>query len=143
MRAIWRMPPGLPAAALAMVIGGISLVPVSAQTSGRFTFQPIEGGVMRLDSETGHVSHCTRTGDALACRSVADDRAALQEEIDRLRRENDELRLSAGKPANPGVTGRLQLPSEGDIDKAMTMVEKLMRRMMKTLREDGPGPERL
>ncbi len=143
MRAIWRMPAGLRAAALAVAIGGISLVPVSAQTSGRFTFQPIEGGVMRLDSETGHVSHCTRTGESLACRSVADDRAALQEEIDRLRRENEELRLSGGKPSSPGAVGRLQLPSEDDIDKAMTMVEKLMRRMMKTFREDGQGSERL
>ena len=143
MRAARPMSAGLVAAAVMLAFGVISPTPVSAQTSGRFSFQPIEGGVMRLDSETGHVSHCTRTGDALACRSVADDRAALQEEIDRLRRENEQLRLSGGKPVNPGATGKLQLPSEDEIDKAMTMFEKMMRRMMKTFREEGPGPERL
>ncbi len=121
----------------------ITATPVMAQTSGRFTFQPIEGGVMRLDTETGHVSHCTKAGDSLACRSVADDRAALQEEIDRLKRENDALRLSGAQPGNPGAAGKLQLPSEEEFDKAMGLFEKMMRRTMKTFREDGQGPERL
>jgi hypothetical protein len=128
--------------AVLMMAAAGSLPSAQAQTAGRFTFQPIDGGVMRLDTETGHVSHCTKSGDSLACRSVADDRAALQEEIDRLRRENDELRLG-GKPSTPGITGKLQLPSEEDLDKAMGLFEKMMRRMMKTFREDGQGPERL
>jgi hypothetical protein len=121
----------------------VSATPAMAQTSGRFTFQPVDGGLMRLDTETGHVSHCTKAGDSFACRSVADDRAAMQDEIDRLKRENEELRLSGAKPANPGVTGKLQLPSEEEIDKAMGLFEKMMRRMMKTFNEDGKGPERL
>jgi hypothetical protein len=120
----------------------LAAAPAMAQNTGRFTFQPVEGGLMRLDTETGHVSHCTKAGDSFACRSVADDRAAMQEEIDRLRRENEELRLG-GKPANPGQTGRLQLPSEEEIDKAMGLFEKMMRRMLRTFNEDGKGPERL
>jgi hypothetical protein len=125
---------------IALLALTLSATPTFAQTSGRFTFQPVEGGMMRLDTETGHVSHCTKAGDSFACRSVADDRAAMQDEIDRLKRENEELRLSAGKPGN---TGKLQLPSEEDIDKAMSIFEKMMRRMMKTVNEDGKGPERL
>jgi hypothetical protein len=128
---------------IALLALAISATSAIAQTSGRFSFQPVEGGMMRLDTETGHVSHCTKAGDSFACRSVADDRAAMQDGIDRLKRENEQLRLSAGKPANPGVTGRLQLPSEEDIDKAMGIFEKMMRRMMKTFNEDGKGPERL
>jgi hypothetical protein len=128
---------------IALLALAVLATPALAQTSGRFSFQPVEGGMMRLDTETGHVSHCTKAGDSFACRSVADDRAAMQDEIDRLKRENEQLRLSAGKPANPGVTGRLQLPSEEDIDKAMGLFEKMMRRMMKTFNEDGKGPERL
>jgi hypothetical protein len=126
-----------------VVVGCLMATPAMAQTTGRFTFQPMDGGLMRLDTETGQVSHCTRAGDSFACRSVADDRAALQEEIDRLRRENDDLRKASGKPANPGVTGRLQLPSEEEIDKAMGLFEKMMRRMMRTFREDGQEPNRL
>ncbi len=128
---------------IALLALAVSATPAFAQSSGRFTFQPVEGGMMRLDTETGHVSHCTKAGDSFACRSIADDRAAMQDEIDRLKRENEQLRLSAASPANPGVTGRLQLPSEEDIDKAMGLFEKMMRRMMKTFNEDGKGPERL
>jgi hypothetical protein len=119
------------------------VMPAAAQTTGRFTFQPMDGGLMRLDTETGQVSHCTRVGESFTCRSVADDRAALQDEIDRLRRENDQLRTAAGKSPNSGTTGRLQLPSEEEIDKAMGLFEKMMRRMMRTFREDGQEPNRL
>ena len=110
-----------------------------AQTAGRFTFQPMDGGLMRLDTETGQVSHCTKTGESYACRSVADDRAALQEEIDRLRSENEALRAGRG----PSVSGRLQLPSEEEIDKAVGLFEKMMRRVLRTFREDGQGEGRL
>jgi hypothetical protein len=113
---------------------------VLAQTSSRFSFQPVDGGLMRLDSETGHVSLCTKAGDGFACRSVADDRAAMQEEIDRLKRENEQLR-QAGVKAPPG--GGLKLPSEEEIDKAMGVFEKMMRRMMRTFRDDGQQTDRL
>jgi hypothetical protein len=111
-----------------------------AQAPPRFTFQPVDGGLMRLDAETGRVSFCTKTGDGLACRSVADDRAAMLEEIDRLRRENEQLRQAGGK-AQPG--GSFKLPSEEEIDKAMGVFEKMMRRMMRTFRDDGQPTERL
>jgi hypothetical protein len=113
----------------------------AAQSPQRFTFQQVEGGVMRLDTETGHVSHCTRAGDSFTCRSVADDRAALQEEIDRLRRENEQLRMAGG--GKPQAGGALKLPSEEDIDKAMGVFEKMMRRMMRTFRDEGAPTDRL
>jgi hypothetical protein len=116
-------------------------VAASAQSPQRFTFQPVEGGVMRLDTETGHVSFCTRAGDAFACRSVADDRAALTDEIDRLKRENEQLRTAGG--GKPQAGGTLKLPSEEDIDKAMGVFEKMMRRMMRTFRDEGAPPDRL
>jgi predicted transglutaminase-like cysteine proteinase len=109
--------------------------------STRYTFQTVEGGVMRLDAETGHVSFCTRTGEGYACRSAPDDRAALQEEIDRLKRENERLKLGAAPQPAPG--GRLQLPSEEEIDKAMGLFERMMRRMMRTFREEGAEAQKL
>jgi hypothetical protein len=111
-----------------------------AQAPPRFTFQPVDGGLMRLDAETGHVSFCTKAGDSFACRSVADDRAAMLEEIDRLRRENEQMRQAGGKPQSGGV---LKLPSDDEIDKAMGVFEKMMRRMMRTFRDDGQPTDRL
>ncbi len=106
-----------------------------AQSAGRFTFQPVEGGMMRLDTQTGHVSLCTGAGAQLVCRSVADDRAALDEEINRLKRENDSLRQTVAKG---GTSPRLSLPSDEDIDKAMGLFEKMMRRMMRTFKDEAP-----
>jgi hypothetical protein len=119
-----------------------SLTGAMAQTSQRFTFQQVEGGLMRLDGETGHVSFCTRGGAEFICRSVADDHVALQAEIDRLKQENDALRKMAGATPAPGGGSRLQLPSEEELDKAMGLFEKMMRRMMKTMR-DEPQPDKL
>jgi hypothetical protein len=120
----------------------IGICPAPAQNPPRFTFQPVEGGLMRLDGDTGQVSFCTKAGDGFACRSVADDRAALQEEIDRLRRENEQLKAAGAKP--PGQQGgALKLPSEEDIDKAMGVFEKMMRRMMRTFREETQPSDRL
>ncbi|MGL5113904.1 MAG: hypothetical protein ACRC7C_01150 [Beijerinckiaceae bacterium] len=109
-----------------------------AQTTPRFTFQTVDGGVMRLDTETGQVSFCTRAGADIACRSVADDRAALNDEIDRLKRENERLKTGAAKPAE-----KFALPSDAEIDKAMGLFERLMRRMMRTMKEETAPTERL
>jgi hypothetical protein len=109
--------------------------PALAQTTGRFSFQPVDGGTMRLDTETGHVSLCTGAGSQLVCRSVADDRAALDDEINRLKRENDSLRQAVAKG---GTSPRLSLPSDEDIDKAMGLFEKMMRRMMRTFKDEAP-----
>jgi hypothetical protein len=116
----------------------IAATPALAQPGQRYTFQPVEGGVMRLDTETGRVSFCTRSGADFACRSVADDRAALDDEIDRLKRENEQLKAGAAKPGE-----KFALPSEAEIDKAMGLFERLMRRMMRTMKEETAPTERL
>lgn len=108
-----------------------------AETPGRFSFREIEGGVMRLDTQSGQVSHCLREQGQMVCRSVADDRQPLDEEIARLRRENADLKAQiAGRGSVPKVT----LPTEEEMDKALGMAERFFRRMMqffKTEQESG------
>jgi hypothetical protein len=130
-------------AAIAIALAALLAPAATAQAqSARYTFQPVEGGLMRLDAETGHVSFCTKAGDGFACRSVADDRAAMQEEIDRLKRENERLRSAGVSPPAQGG-GALRLPSEEEIDKAMGVFEKMVRRMMRTFRDEGGQPDKL
>src|ERR1043166_719922 len=87
------------------LVAGLS--PANAQRApesdnGRFTFKEVPQGILRLDSRTGHVSLCSRIGD-WACRTLADDRTALESEIGRLLDENAGLRkqLEARAPVPP------------------------------------------
>jgi hypothetical protein len=113
----------------------------SAQTSGRFSFQTVDGGLMRLDTETGHISICNRNAGDFVCRSVADDRLALDDEITRLKRENAILRQGTAAPQTNQP--KLQLPSAEELDKAMGLFERMMRRLMQTMKDEPPAPNRL
>ena len=66
---------------------------------------PTQGGFLRLDKETGAVSFCTVDAGLSVCRVSADERAALENEIARLRRDNAEL-----KTAFPTVQANLAGP---------------------------------
>lgn len=74
----------------------------------RFIYEQVEDGILRLDSRTGEVSLCGRLESGWACRIVADEQGALSVEIDRLERENAELRkqladrkLTTGSASTP------------------------------------------
>ena len=91
---------------LTLIGAGLALAmlhPAQAQTppktppeSARFTMQPVEGGLMKLDTTTGTMSFCSaKAGGSGAgtwvCEAVPEDRAALEAEISRLQRRVAEL----------------------------------------------------
>jgi hypothetical protein len=121
--------------------------------NGRFTFKEVPDGILRLDSRTGQVSLCSKVG-AWACRTLADDRAALEDEIGVLLDENAALRKqlearapvppetvppSAATPAPPSAAAppapkqgghELNLPSDADVNRMMAFLEKMWRRLL-------------
>jgi hypothetical protein len=75
----------------------------------RFIYEQVDEGILRLDSRTGEVSLCARADSGWACRIVADERGTLNVEIERLERENAELRKQV---ADRGVvTGSAAAPA--------------------------------
>jgi hypothetical protein len=129
----------LAATAVLLAVGG----PARAQDApGRYSMSPTPEGFLKLDSRTGVVSDCRKTGDAYQCRLVPDEREALQGEVDRLTRENGELRdrlAKSGEPAVPGPQARdaPKVPSDEEVDRALGMMEKFIRRFMAIIREQG------
>ena len=123
--------------------------------NGRYALSPITDGVLRLDTRTGAVSSCTRSGDGWACTVMPDERAALDEAIGRLQADNERLKAelaarqsaaaekidepppkadSLTKPApkpNDGAR-RIDIPVPGDrdIDRAMSVLEQAWRRLV-------------
>ena len=118
-----------------------------AGASGRFVLQEVEGGFIRLDTETGVVSHCRSSENQWRCELVADAQSALQDEINRLAAENaaleQQLAALSQPQGEPGTAPRLELPSEEDVDRLFGFFEGIMRRFInfaRSLNED-PGRE--
>lgn len=103
---------------------------------GRYAMTPTEGGFLRLDTQSGVVSFCTIKDGQSLCRASADEKAALDAEISRLRRENAELKSSMVGAPTKGSPG---LPSEEEFERTLSMTERFLRRMMKVFREEAPG----
>jgi len=94
-----------------VLIGFCLLVPALADETtpdnegGRYSFSKQADGVLRLDTQTGDVSLCSQRSVGWACQAVPDDRAVLENEIARLRRENVVLKkdiLGRGLPLPAG-----------------------------------------
>jgi len=95
-----------------------------------------EGGFVRLDTTTGEVSLCREQDGQIVCRMAADERAAFEKELDLLTKRVEALEkggataLSDAKPA---------LPTDEEIDRTMSIMEKMMQRFMGIVKnlEDG------
>jgi len=122
--------------------------------NGRYSMTPIPEGVLRLDTRTGTVSTCAKNGSGWACYDVPDERTALDAEIGRLQAEVEKLKgqLAAGptvsgkidealpksdplKKAEPKVAEgdrklEIPLPSDQDMDRMMSFLEKAWRRLI-------------
>ena len=131
----------------ALVLGLAVMVayPAGAAETGRYVLKDVRGGFLRLDTQTGAVSHCGVHNETWRCEPVADAQAALQDEINRLAKENAELEQQlAGRDRNePGSAPPLELPSDEDLDRVFTMFEKFMQRFMEFARglNEDPGRE--
>jgi hypothetical protein len=137
----------LMAFAAALATGPFSATPVLAQQTdvdqqnGRYTMTPSPDGFLRLDTRTGAVSLCTSAAGAVQCRSSADERGALDQEITRLSNENADLRkkLAAATDQAPSAPLRNALPTDAEVNGALDQMEKFMRRMMRIMREEAPA----
>lgn len=140
--------------ALAVLVGA---APETEERAGRFVMTPVEGGFLRMDTHTGAVSMCQRTSGKWACEAVADDRRSLDKELERLGAENRELSSTVrrleemlalpdaeGKGRRAEKEPRLQLPSDEEVDRALSYMQRLMRKFKEKLREmDSDSDRRL
>jgi hypothetical protein len=131
-----------------LVLLGSCLLAASAvaQTSGengRFSMTPTEGGFLRLDTRTGEVALCRPKGDTVDCRAAPNESSPLASEIDRLAKENAELKARLAGQAPPPPPPGAEPPSrtQQEMDRALDYAERFMRRMMRIMREEAP-PDR-
>ena len=138
--------------ALAALFTCAMLSPVLAQNgapeseNGRYSFNRVEDGYLRLDQRNGQVSLCSRRSVGWACNPLPDERSALEDEIGRLQTDNVALKkelLSRGlslpgamKPEPPvakAPDGGTKQPDLAEIDRAMAMAEKVWKRLVEMI----------
>ena len=115
----------------------------AGDATGRYTMSPTEGGVIRLDRETGAMSFCTGKDGAWSCKEMPESENDLAQRVERLERENSALRAQAERsPAHPPASeppaagdlippappGDLPVPTERDVDKLFDYVEGMVRK---------------
>jgi hypothetical protein len=138
--------------ALAMTLPAAAQV---REAPGRYTMQPVDGGFLRLDTQTGAVAMCRPgAGGSVTCQASESDQV-VPGEAARLRAENIELKAEVKRLEEiAGLSGRtgpqinsqppekLQLPTEQDVDQALDYVERMYKKFRDRLRnlENGSKP---
>lgn len=115
-----------------LAAGLLTLIPFLALAdeppAGRYQLQPVEGGVVRLDTATGEMTLCKADAGKLACSPSASattttspaaaDVAALKARIEALERQ-----LATTSKGS-------DLPTDAEVDRSLSIMEKFMRRFM-------------
>jgi hypothetical protein len=150
---------GLATAACCFAGPGLAVAESMPDTeNGRYTLAPAGAGMIRLDTRTGVVSNCNDSPAGWACYAVPDERAAMDTEIGRLQAENEKLKAQIAaldgkvqgktndalpkadrqlgpkivEPKTPDGERKLEipLPSDQDMDRLMSFVERAWRRLV-------------
>ncbi|XAZ23973.1 hypothetical protein LVY75_12140 [Sinorhizobium sp. B11] len=95
--------------------------------TARFQLERSGDHFVRLDRQTGAMSLCTEKDGALVCRMAADERAAYEDELDRLADRVSALERNSG--------ARPALPTDAEVDRSIGIMERMMRSFMGIVRE--------
>ncbi len=129
-------------ALLAPILIVLSAVPVLGQEQGGVRLFPTADGFLEIEVSTGNVRECSRSQDGYRCKPASPE--GVRAAVERLARENAELRERGNAPSEPGspVTPAkpptAQTPSDQEFDRALNLLERFLRRFISILREERP-----
>jgi hypothetical protein len=75
-----------------LLLAAPALAETVAPAKGRYAIQPSDDGFVRLDTESGSVSHCTRVSGVWQCDGVATPAPTIEHKVDALAAKVDELK---------------------------------------------------
>ncbi|MEF0941948.1 hypothetical protein [Rhizobium sp. BR 362] len=123
----------------ALILPAALLLSTQAQAAepdpARFQLERSGDHFVRLDKQTGAMSICEDQNGNLVCRMAADERAAYENELDRLADRVSKLEKTVA------ASGGSNLPSDADIDRTLGIMQRFMRGFMgmaKELQKEAP-----
>lgn len=116
----------------------LATVPATAD-EGRFQLEKSSNGYVRLDTQTGEMSICRQQQSQLVCRVAAEERAAFQDEIDRLDLALEALERRMSAIEKDSRLDKKELPSDEEFERTLGYMEKFLRRF-KDIIEDFDKP---
>lgn len=128
------------------VIGAVpSWAEEPAPSAGRYQIAPDKDGFVRLDTETGAMSHCVKREGSWHCDVLAEDRSATDAQVEKLMREVGALtkkveelatRLATMEAARTGESPTTGAPpNDPELDRALSFAERLMQRFFDMVRQ--------
>ena len=115
-----------------VAITGLACASAFAQTpDASRRMYPTQDGFLEVDTKTGAITECKRSRDGYQCAVVTQGDALLK--------EGSEPQTQA--PATPQPPGRRQgsiAPTDEELDRALDVMERFLRRLMGVLREQRP-----
>ncbi|MEW6633493.1 MAG: hypothetical protein AB1440_21710 [Pseudomonadota bacterium] len=127
-----------------------SLVAASAHSeeTDRYRLEKSADGYVRMDTQTGAMSICEEHSGQLVCKMAADERAAYQDEIDRLQTSVKALDERVTKLENsPSARLESNLPSQEDFNKTLGYMQQFFRTFKDIVKdmdkEEGDGGAKL
>ena len=108
----------------------------AVEITGRYVLEKVEQGFLRLDSVTGVMSLCSAPSGIWECKAVKDEGLDGNEELLRLRAENEKLKTRIAELEKGGAPTKL--PSDQEVDRMMDIFGKMFDRFLDFAREmDG------
>ena len=98
---------------------------------GRYAVQPSDDGFVRLDTQTGAVSHCSRRAGVWFCEKLVEDQTALEKRIEELAARLDALSKKVDALARPPAVAE---PPPAQVVERADFTTKLMRRFYALIR---------
>jgi hypothetical protein len=124
--------------AVALLVPGLVLAGLVGAASGeeveRYRLEKTDTGYVRMDTATGEMSICEERTGQLVCKLAADERAAFQDDIDRLQAKLEGIEARVAKLEDRAIPEAL-LPSDEQVDKSLDIMEKFFDRFMGIMKE--------
>jgi hypothetical protein len=112
-----------------LIVTALACTSALAQTTeSRRRMYPTQDGFLEVDPRTGGITECKRGQDGYRCERVTDSDVLLKEE------QGPQAQAPAA-PRPPSTAPRTPGPADEEIDRALDVMERFLRRMMGIVRE--------